>query len=159
MVANKCGCKLQVLFSPVRFIFCTMFNSSGVTHMKTLLLNQTKSQYCHTPPQNGHSFSLSIASPQWVPQAQISGVNYLKIFTHVIHNFHHHFLVNDQWGIWSWKKGLKWSNKFYLLSVSMLPWLMPDSLGAKSKSCYTSSVPWRELLYHTVSSRERGSHG
>lgn len=37
----------------------------------------------------------------------------------------------------------------------MLPWLMPDSLGAKSKSCYTSTLPWRELLYHTGSSRER----
>lgn len=93
------------------------------------------------------------------PLTQISEVNYLKIFTYVIHHFHHHFPVNDQWGLWSWQKGLKWSNKFHFLSVSMLPWLMPDSLRAESKSCYTSTLPWRELLYHTVSSRERGRHG
>lgn len=41
----------------------------------------------------------------------------------------------------------------------MLPWLMPDNPGVKSKLHYTSTLPWRELLYHPVSSRKRGSHG
>lgn len=120
-------------------------------------VHKNRALYCHLPLLRKVKASVSVASTQWRTFNMNIWSQLPKIFTYVIHHVHHNFPSNDRWGIWSWQKRLKWSNTFHFLSISMFPWQCLTAFRAKSKPCYTSTLPGRELLYHTVSSRERWS--